>query len=317
VSKFNGKSTTEDVIQEIDLNGKTAIVTGASAGLGVETSRVLAGAGAKVIMVGRDMDKLGAAANSIVAKHPIAQLELIKMDLADMGSVREAAESILTQHASINILINNAAVMACPFGKTIDGLEMQFGTNHIGHFLFTCLLTPTIVNGGPSRIVNLSSSGHHNGEVNLEDPNFEKRPYEKWLAYGQAKTANVQFSVTLSERLLDKGVRTFAVHPGAIKTELGRHMTAEDANVMAARSITAGGWEYKTVPGGAATSVWAATSLELNNVSGMYLEDCQIADPVKEGSPGGFAPHAIDPRKSTLLWAVSEKIVGQVFNFQG
>ena len=267
-------------------------------------------------MVGRDMDKLGAAANSIVAKHPIAQLELIKMDLADMGSVREAAESILTQHASINILINNAAVMACPFGKTIDGLEIQFGTNHIGHFLFTCLLTPTIVNGGPSRIVNLSSSGHHNGEVNLEDPNFEKRPYEKWLAYGQAKTANVQFSVTLSERLLDKGVRTFAVHPGAIKTELGRHMTAEDANVMAARSIIAGGWEYKTVPGGAATSVWAATSLELNNVSGIYLEDCQIADPVKEGSPGGFAPYAIDPRKSTLLWAVSEKIVGQVFNFQ-
>lgn len=315
VTKFDVYTTTEDVIRGVDLKGKTAVVTGASAGLGVETARTLAVAGANTILLGRNRQKLTNAADGIRQQHPDVNIQTVIMDLADQSSVREAAAEILSSHPTIDLLINNAGVMACPFSKTVQGLELQFGTNHIGHFLFTCLLIPALLNADQARIINLSSAGHKNGEVDLQDYNFEKRSYDKWVSYGQAKTANVQFTVALSERLLDKGVRCFAVHPGAIKTELGRHMTEEDARSLAKTATTSEGWIYKTVAGGAATSVWAATSEDLNNHSGIYLEDCQIAEPVHDGSSGGYAAYAVDSDKSNKLWALSEKIVGQRFTF--
>lgn len=315
MSKFDVYTTAEDVIKGIDLSGKTAVVTGASAGLGVETARTLAVAGATTVLLGRDREKLANVASEIRQQHPEVNIETVIMNLADQNSVREAAAEILSSHSRIDLLINNAGVMACPYAKTEQGLELQFGTNHIGHFLFTCLLAPAIVNGAPARIVNLSSAGHKNGEVDLQDYNFERRDYDKWLSYGQSKTANVQFTVALSERLLEKGVRCFAVHPGAIKTELGRHMTEDDARSLAKTATTSAGWVYKTPNGGAATSVWAATSADLNHHSGIYLEDCQIAEPAKEGLSSGYNSYAIDRDKANKLWALSEKIVGQNFNF--
>jgi NAD(P)-dependent dehydrogenase (short-subunit alcohol dehydrogenase family) len=316
VSKFDANTTTHDVIKGFDLSGKTGIVTGSSAGLGVETSRTLAAAGARVIMVGRNVEKLTAAADGIRQQHPKAQLEIIKMDLANLASVRKAAAEILVAHDSIDLLINNAGIMACPYGLTEDGLELQFGTNHIGHFLFTCLLVPAIVNATSARIVNLSSGGHKLAEVDLTDLNYEERPYDKWLAYGQAKTANVQFTVGLSARLLDKGVRTFAVHPGSIQTELGRHLTEEDRTAMTSKAPTTSKMVYKTIAGGASTSVWAATSNELEDHSGIYLEDCNISQPAQEGKMGGHCPYVHDVDKAEQLWSVSENIVGQRFEFQ-
>lgn len=315
MAEFDVYTTTEDVIKGVDLRGKTAVVTGASAGLGVETARTLAVAGAGVIMIGRDPAKVAAAADTICGQHPEVNLEIVIMDLADQQSVRQAAAKVAASHPSIDMLINNAGIMACPHGKTVQGLELQFGTNHIGHFLFTCLLMPSIVKAAPARIVNLSSAGHKNSDVDLHDYNFEHRPYDKWVSYGQAKTANVQFTVALSERLLDKGVHCFSVHPGAIKTELGRHMSAEDARNMTKTAAGSQGWIYKTVPGGAATSVWAATSVNLEEHSGIYLEDCQIAEPSREGSTGGYADYAVDSEKANKLWTLSEKIVGQSFDF--
>ena len=192
---FNHESTTDDVISGIRLDGKVAVITGASAGLGIETSRVLAGAGARLVMVARDEAKLAAAVEAITGSQPDAQIDTLLMDLADLDSVRSAAEQLRQREPKIDLLINNAGVMACPQAQTKDGLELQFGTNHIGHFLFTCLLVPSLLAAAPARIVNLSSAGHRFSDVDFDDPNFERRDYDKWVAYGQSKTANALFSV--------------------------------------------------------------------------------------------------------------------------
>ena len=315
MTKFNVYTTTTDVIKGINLNGKTAIVTGASAGLGVETARTLAAAGARTILLGRDYKKIQKAVAGIKQQHPDVEIQVVIMDLADQDSVRQAVAEILSSHSRVDLLINNAGVMACPLKKTVQGLELQFGTNHIGHFLFTCLLIPTLLKADSARIVNLSSAGHKYGEVDLQDYNFKRRDYDKWVSYGQSKTANVQFTVALSERLFDKGISCFAVHPGAIKTELGRHMTQDDAQSFAKIATTSEGWIYKTVAGGAATSVWAATTSDLNNHSGIYLEDCQISRPSTPESQSGYAAYAVDCDKANLLWMLSEEIVGQNFTF--
>jgi NAD(P)-dependent dehydrogenase (short-subunit alcohol dehydrogenase family) len=312
-TEFGHSTTTDEVISGIRLDGKTAVVTGGSAGLGVESGRVLAGAGARVVMVGRDAGKLASAVAAINDEFPDAAVSVELMDLADLSSVRLAAQRLREAHPHIHILLNNAGVMACPLAYTRDGFELQFGTNHLGHFLFTCLLLPSLLAAAPARIVNLSSAGHKMGGIQFDDPNFERSDYDKWLAYGQSKTANALFSVALNERLAERGVTANAVHPGVIMTELGRHLEPADIELLQARSGDAE-LVFKSVAAGAATSIWACTSPELEGQGGLYLEDCQIAEPVHEGNPtGGVAAHAQDKASANRLWELSEQLVAEKF----
>lgn len=315
-NSFDKNSTVDDVIAGIDLRGKTAVVTGTSAGLGIETARALARAGATVVMAARDAQKNAQAIATIRTALPAAQLVHVTLDLSDQASVRRAAAEILAAHPRIDILINNAGIMACPLLHTADGLEMQFGTNHIGHFLLTCLLVPGLKQGQDARVISLSSGGHRIGTVDFDDPNFERRPYHNWLSYGQAKTANALFAVGLDKRLRPFGITANAVHPGSIHTELGRHLTAEDIKQMSEWNTQGAQIEYKTPAQGAATQVWAATSPQLAGIGSRYLEDCSIG--VINEAPmalSGYAPHALDAAAAEKLWALSETIVGRQFRF--
>jgi NAD(P)-dependent dehydrogenase (short-subunit alcohol dehydrogenase family) len=312
-TEYGPTTTAEEVISGIGLVGKTAVVTGGSAGLGVESGRVLAAAGARVVMVGRDASKLDAAVEGIRAENPDADISTAIMDLADLSSVRSAALELRESCPHIHILLNNAGVMACPLARTKDGFELQFGTNHLGHFLFTCLLLPGLLAAAPARIVNLSSAGHKLGDIDIGDPNFDVREYDKWLAYGQSKTANVLFSVALNERLQQRGVTANAVHPGMIMTELGRHLVPADIEMLQARSSDMD-TAFKSIPAGSATSIWACTAPELEARGGLYLEDCHVAEPVNEANPaGGVAPHATDKEAAERLWELSEQLVGERF----
>ena len=314
---YGAENTTEEVISGIDLSGKTAVVTGGSAGLGVETGRVLAGAGAEVVMVGRDNAKLSAVVDELRRQLPAARIEKELMDLADLASIREAANRILQRCPRLHLLINNAGVMACPEGRTRDGFELQFGTNHLGHFLFTCLLVPALRAAAPARIVNLSSGGHKISGVDFDDPNFERREYDKWTAYGQSKTANSLFSVALNQRLALHGVTANAVHPGVIITELGRYLQPADLEAIFSRTGRTRP-APKSVAQGAATTVWAATATELEGRGGLYLEDCQIAAPASAENPStGVAAHAQDAAAAQQLWELSERLLGEQFDLAG
>jgi NAD(P)-dependent dehydrogenase (short-subunit alcohol dehydrogenase family) len=301
---FDDKSTTDEVLEGIDLAGRQILVTGASTGLGEETTRALAAHGASVTMAVRDRARGDAAAGRIRAAVPDAEVEVMILDLASLADVRRFAAEFLAGHDHLDVLINNAGVMACPQAATVDGFELQIGTNHVGHFLLTQLLLPVLGDG--SRVVALSSAGHRFSDVDLDDPNFERTPYDPWAAYGRSKTANALFAVELDRRLRGRGVHAYSVHPGGIMTELGRHLTAETlaviTDVPSDQKI-----EWKTVPQGAATSVWAATAPELDAHGGAYLEDCGIAasnpDP---DSRGGIKPYAIDPDRATALWGRTE-----------
>ena len=292
--------TTADVIAGIDLTGTTAVVTGASAGLGVETVRTLTGAGARVLGTVRDLAKGEAALAGI------GGVELVELDLASLASVRAAAEAIHGRADRIELLVNNAGVMATPLQRTADGFELQLGTNHLGHFLLTTLLLDRV----DGRIVNLSSRGHLRSGMRWDDPHFHEEPYDKWLAYGQSKTANILFTVGLAAR----GHVAFAVHPGRILTELPRHLTEQDFKEMAASGRTAVPIPMKTVEEGAATTIWAATSAELDGRRGLYLEDCHVStiettDPARTE---GHRPDAIDPEQAERLWAWSEEQVAKI-----
>jgi NAD(P)-dependent dehydrogenase (short-subunit alcohol dehydrogenase family) len=219
---------------------------------------------------------------------------------------------VLAAHPHIDVLINNAGVMACPFAKTADGFELQFGSNHLGHFLATCLLVPALRRGTASRIVSLSSRGHHMSPVVFEDIHFERRPYDKWQSYGQAKTANVLFAVGLERRLGKSGIHAYAVHPGAIVTELGRHLQPEDIQFLQARSR---GMQFKSVEQGAATEVFSATAPELEGRGGLYLEDCHVAATNDAADAlDGVKSYALDPQLAERLWDLSEKAVGTRFD---
>ena len=251
-----------------------ALVTGGSSGLGQETARVLAERGAHVILTARDMPKGEAVAAAIRASTGNQQVEVAELELGSLKQIRAFAERFLARHPTLHILVNNAGVMACPPAKTADGFELQFGSNHVGHFLMTCLLAPALRQGAPSRVVSVSSRGHHMSPVVFDDIQFERRPYDKWLAYGQAKTANVLFAVGLDRRLGTRGVHANALHPGGIMTELSRHLQAEDWEFLQTRTS---GMKFKSVEAGAATSVFAATAPELEGRGGLYLEDCHVA----------------------------------------
>jgi NAD(P)-dependent dehydrogenase (short-subunit alcohol dehydrogenase family) len=313
--QFTADSTTDDVLAGINLSGKTAVITGGSAGLGIETGRSLAAAGARVVLVARNGEKLAATADAMRQQLPDAHIEQEVMDLADLDSVRAAAARLLQRFPAIQLLINNAGVMACPQERTAQGFELQFGTNHVGHFLFTGLLAPALLAGAPARVVNLSSAGHQFSDIDFDDPNYQQRDYDKWQAYGQSKTANALFTVALDHRLSAQGVRAYAVHPGMIVTELGRHLEQADVEALTAR---AGDMptNFKSIPQGAATSVWTATSAALEGRGGLYLENCHVAE-VTDGPGGdGVASYAVDPAAAERLWTLSEELVGQRFEWQ-
>lgn len=297
---FGATSTTDDVMAGIDLSGKTVVVTGASAGLGVETTRALAAAGAHVVMAVRDKAKGEAAAEQVRAGAPGASLELGELDLASLDSIRTFAAWLADRQPRIDLLINNAGVMAPPLLRTTEGFELQMGTNHLGHFLLTNLLTPAITAAAPARVINLSSRGHMRSDIRWDDPHWRTTEYDKWEGYGQSKTANILFTVELDRRLRDRGVCAFALHPGVIMTELSRHLTRDDVSGLRSRS-PGGRLEFKTTEQGAATTVWGATSTDLEGKGGLYLDDCQIGEP---------APYALDPDSAARLWTRSEGEVG-------
>jgi len=318
---FGAKSTTDDVLAGINLSGKRVLVTGVSAGLGIETARALVARGAHVVGAARDMAKAAEATSDVrsQAAHG-GQLELIALDLASLKSVRQCADALLADGRPLDAVIANAGVMRTPFGHTEDGFETQFGTNHLGHFVLVNRLASLIAPGG--RLVCVSSAGHRYSDVDLDDPNFERTAYDPIAAYGRSKTANVLFAVEFDRRHQSQGVRAAAVHPGGILTELGRHLapgelesTVEKIN----RESAAEGrpaFEFKSIPQGAATSVWAAFVADADEIGGRYVEDCQVS-PVTDGliTPGspGVRHYALNAERAKALWTLSEKLVGESF----
>ena len=316
---FGATSTTEEVLEGINLSGKRVLVTGVSAGLGVETARALASHGAEVVGAARDLSKAQNATQQVRARAALGgSLSFIQLDLASLESVRRCADGLLTAGKPFDLIIANAGVMACPKGTTTDGFEMQFGTNHLGHFVLVNRIASLLKSG--ARLVNLSSAGHRFADVDLEDPNFEHSQYAEFVAYGRSKTANVLFAVEFDRRHKARGVRATAVHPGAIETELGRHMTAEVrnnliANINASQPKGAPPFSWKSIPQGAATSVWAACVADAEAVGGHYCEDCHVAEIVSTpGVRGGVQPYALDPKRAQALWQKSEQLVGERFS---
>ena len=310
-ANFGHDTTTDEVLEGIDLTGKKVLITGASGGLGAETARALASKGASVVITARDIAKAQSAVDAIIASTGNDDITIETVELGSLASIREFGERWNANHDRLDLLINNAGVMACPQDTTSDGFERQFGTNHLGHFLLTGLVAPTLVANGSGRIVNLSSRGHFRGTVDLADPMFEHRRYEKWQAYGQAKTANILHAVELDRRLAGKGIRAFALHPGVIMTDLGRHLTQADIEAFSANSDAP--IQFKTVEAGAATSVYTATAPELDGRGGLYLEDCGVADVDDTSEAGGVRSYAVDPDTAARLWTLSEELVGQSF----
>jgi NAD(P)-dependent dehydrogenase (short-subunit alcohol dehydrogenase family) len=307
-SGFGPRTTPSEVLEGIDLSGQLAIVTGGASGLGLETVRALAGAGAGVVVAVRRV------ADAEEALAGIAGVEIAELDLSDLASVRAFAEGFLESDRTIDILINNAGVMAAPETRVGPGWELQFATNHLGHFALTNRLWPALRAGGGARIVALSSRGHKRSPIRFDDLQFD-RGYDKWAAYGQAKTANSLFAVHLDALGQDAGVRAFAVHPGGIMTPLQRHLPRQemvDAGWMDADGNLSD--RFKTVEQGASTSVWAATSPQLDGKGGVYCEDCDIAEPTAVGTDSaelrGVDAHAIDPDAAARLWAVSAELTG-------
>ncbi|MDF5751614.1 SDR family NAD(P)-dependent oxidoreductase [Spongiactinospora sp. TRM90649] len=305
-SGFGYRSTADDVLRGIDLTGRLAVVTGGYSGLGLETTRALAGAGARVVVPARRPD----AAREAVAG--IGGVEVDELDLGDQESIRDFAERFVATGRSIDIMINSAAIMASPETRIGPGWEAQFGTNHLGHYALVNRLWPAIEPGG-ARVVSVSSGGHRRSPIRWDDPHFADG-YDKWAAYGQSKTANVLFAVRLDELARESGVRAFALHPGGILTPLQRHLAKEE--------MVAFGWidedgnphnpDFKTPEQGAATQVWAATSPRLAGMGGVYCEDCDIAEVVSADStaPGGVRSYAVDPEQARRLWALSADLTG-------
>jgi NAD(P)-dependent dehydrogenase (short-subunit alcohol dehydrogenase family) len=313
VSGFGPRTTAEEALAGCDLRGKVAIVTGGHAGLGLETTRVLSNAGATIVVGSRDPKK----AKLAVAK--MKNVEIGELDLASPASIDRFASEFLKSNRTLDLLINNAGVMATPLTRDERGYELQFATNHLGHFQLTARLWEALKKSRNARVVALSSSGHMWSGVDFSDPNFNKRPYDKWVAYGQSKTANSLFVVELDKRGQQHGIRAFAVHPGGILTDLSKYMTDEELGaygvqrvngVLTIPDVTEVPMRFKTVAQGAATTIWAAVSSQLNGKGGVYCEDCDIADLVSADSElhSGVRPWAVDKAAAEALWTLSEKL---------
>ncbi len=288
------------VVDGIDLSGKTCVITGASSGLGRESARALAAAGAHVVLAARNPDALAQTARWIAGEAPGARISTVPLDLTALASVRAAASAIGDIAPVIDVLMNNAGVMFTPFGRTRDGFETQIGTNHFGHFELTRLLVAQLAAAGSARIVTLSSGGHALGDVDFDDPNWESREYDKFVAYGASKTANILHAIEADRRLRESGIRAYAVHPGTVATSLARYMSRADfARLREMAAARAGALDLITPEQGAATQVWAAVSPELAGKGALYLEDCRVSDAV--------APYARDEQRAADWWILSEK----------
>jgi NAD(P)-dependent dehydrogenase (short-subunit alcohol dehydrogenase family) len=317
-SGLNEKTTADQTIAGVNLTGRNTVVTGGYAGIGLETVRVLVKAGAQVTVGARDLAK---------AKRNLAEIPGVAiqpLDLLDPKSIDAFAESFLASGRPLHLLINNAGVMANPLTRDARGYESQFATNHLGHFQLTARLWPAVLKAGGARVINVSSRGHRFSPIHFEDPNFNQRAYDKWLAYGQSKTANVLFSVELDRRGQAHQIRSFGLHPGAImETDLSRHLTEEDLkrfgitfeNGQMKFDPAATPFKFKTVPEGAATTAWCATSPQLKDLGGVYCEDCDVAirTPAEDLTANGVRDWAIDPAAATQLWSLSEKLTGVNF----
>ena len=324
VDLFGATSTTDEVLSGMNLRGKRILVTGVSAGLGIETARSLAAHGANVVGAARDLKKAEAAATEVRrdAAAGGGSLELVALDLSSLKSVRACADELLAEGQFFDAIIANAGVMATPFGHTAEGFETQFGTNHLGHFVLVNRIAPLLHKG--SRLINLSSAGHRFSNVDLDDPNFERTPYEPFVAYGRSKTANILFSVAFDRRHRGRGVCAAAVHPGVIETELARHV--DPARIQAlidqiSKERTAKdkeAFQWKTVLQGAATSVWAGVVAPADEIGGKYCENCHVGEVVANsvaisGVSEGVRGYALDPNNAEALWKKSEEMVGERF----
>src|SRR6201998_1901158 len=321
---WGATSTADEVLSGTDLHGKRVLVTGVSAGIGVETARALAAHGAHVTGAARDLEK-AAAATVQVKNGPASNVggfELVALDLASLKSVRACADELLARGEAFDVVIANAGVMATPFGHTLDGFETQFGTNHLGHFVLVNRIAPLIRASG--RLINLASAGHRFSKVDLNDPNFQSTAYDPFVAYGRSKTANILFAVAFDRRHRGRGVRAAAVHPGGIQTELGRYsepgriekLMAQINQELAAEGK--GPFQWKSVPQGAATSVWAAVVAPADEVGGQYCENCHVGRIVPDATPitvisEGVRAYALDPNNAEALWKKSEELVEESF----
>ncbi|MEH1057837.1 SDR family NAD(P)-dependent oxidoreductase [Micromonospora sp. CPCC 206171] len=300
---FSRESTAMEVVRGIDLTGRRAVVTGGASGIGVETARALAAAGADVTLAVRNLDAGQRAAADITDTTGNDRILVAPLDLADQSSV---AGFVRTWDAPLHILVDNAGIMASPEMRTPQGWEMQFATNHLGHFALATGLHRALAAAGGARVVSVSSAAHLRSPVVFDDIHFTRRPYDPWEAYGQSKTANVLFAVELTRRWTDDGITSNALMPGAIRTNLQRYISEEELNRMRAQS--GGGAAYwKSTEQGAATSVLVATSPLLDGIGGRYFEDCQEAGPNQPGTRTGYAPYARDPEAAERLWTVSEE----------
>lgn len=307
-------STAAEAVAGIDLTNKTVVITGATSGLGLESARALLAAGATVMLSGRDAEKVYNTAAPFIQRYGADHVKTAIFDLSDLQSVAAGAADIAAQCPKIDILLNNAGIMAVPEQRTTEGYEMQFAANFLGHYLLTRRLLPNLLAADNARVVNLSSGGHKSSPVLFDDCNFEKQPYDKWLAYGQAKTAMSLFGVALTKRFADQGLTSNAVHPGMVMTNLGRHMTREDVKDMVKGSAMADRkMVYLTAEQGAATQVWAATSPALAGKGGLYLEECRIAEIVaqNDGREDGVMPYALDAESADALWNLGERLVAK------
>ena len=309
---FGYRTTAMGAIDGIDLSGKNAIVTGGYSGIGLETVRALASAGCKVTIACRDLHRAEETAGEFNETLGSSAVRAMQLSLDSQNSIGQFAGEYLESDSKLHILVNNAAVMACPFDKTENGFEMQFGTNHLGHFALFQHLLPALKRAGSARVICLSSTGHFLSPVVFDDIGFENREYDPWQSYGQAKTANALTAIGIQQRYARDGIEAFAVHPGGIMTTLQRHMSADD--------IKARGWvdesgnvneRFKTTEQGASTSIWAATSPYLAGKGGQYLDDCSEAE-VHHAIPEsrtGVMDYAVDKDNADRLWSVSEVLL--------
>lgn len=314
---FNEQSTTDEVLAGQDLTGKHILVTGVSSGLGVETVRAVVAHGATALGTARDLPKAKAAFVAAMGEKAFNEnVELLDLNLSSLKSIRAAADKVNAAGKKFDVVIANAGVMACPKLFTDDGFELQFGSNHLGHFVFVNRIASLIKDGG--RLVNLSSAGHRFSDVNLDDPNFETTPYDDFVSYGRSKTANILFAVEFDRRHKARGVRATAVHPGGIHTELGRHVDpVKMQGILDSAKQGGNEFKFKSVPQGAATSVWAGITAPAETVGGLYCEDCHVAELNDHGPSatlsGGVRGYALDAENAKKLWALSEKMVVETF----
>lgn len=302
--EFDKHATSDEVLEGVDLAGRHFVISGATSGLGEESARTLAAHGADVTMLARDEAKLAGALARVRAAAGRGDIEGEIVDLASLASIRECAANLVDRRP-IDVLINNAGVMAPPLTRTADGFELQFGTNHLGHFLLTLLLVPALRQGEAPRVVTLSSAGHGLSDVDLEDPNYEAQEYDPWIAYGRSKTANAHFAYELAKRF--DGVLSFSVHPGAIQTDLMRHMPEEV--VAAARERVKD--RAKTIPQGAATQIYTATAPGIESLNGTYFANCAPGRPGEPTEFGGIKDYLYDDETTSALWELSERLVGE------